>query len=170
MATMQRATSACTGTARTNLVAARPIAHRHCFKAAISQSAQRSVVGRGRASLQVVAVAAVEASAEAAKMPVGYHQYETMMVLKPSLSDEERDRELAKFEAYLNKQECFDIHAVVKGRSKLAYPIKKEYEGIYVLYQYCAHRQTARSVQLLLSKPEAGAEDTLLRHITVCLQ
>lgn len=78
-----------------------------------------------------------------------------MIILKPTLSDEERcvgripsvvarmllplflmhlpeiyymmfrDRELAKFEAYLNKQECYEINALVRGRSRLAYPIKK---------------------------------------------
>lgn len=42
------------------------------------------------------------------------------------------------------------------------------WEGIYVLYTYAAKRQTARTVQLLLSNPEAGSEDNVLRHITMC--
>lgn len=46
----------------------------------------------------------------------------------------------------------------------------REWEGIYVLYSYLARRQTARAVQQLLSNPEAGAEDTVLRHITLCKQ
>lgn len=37
-----------------------------------------------------------------------------------------------------------------------------------MLYTYCAKRQTARAIQLLLSKPESGSEDTVLRHITLC--
>ena len=41
-----------------------------------------------------------------------------------------------------------------------------QWEGIYVLYTYAAKRQTAVKVQLLLSRPEAGSEDTVLRHIT----
>lgn len=36
-----------------------------------------------------------------------------------------RDREMAKFEAYLNKEECFNISAIVKPRTRLAYPMKK---------------------------------------------
>ncbi len=36
-----------------------------------------------------------------------------------------RDRELAKFEAYLNKEECMLINSIVRGRHKLAYSIKK---------------------------------------------
>lgn len=80
-----------------------------------------------------------------------------------------RDRELAKFEAYLSKEECLNINALVKNMpSKLAYPIKNEIEGVYVLYTYAAKRQTARAIQLLLSNPEAGSEDKLLRHMTLC--
>lgn len=80
-----------------------------------------------------------------------------------------RDRELAKFEAYLNKEGCQNINALAKNMpTRLAYPIKNEYEGIYVLYTYAAKRQTAKAVQLLLSNPEAGSEDKLLRHITLC--
>ena len=39
---------------------------------------------------------------------------------------------------------------------------------MYVLYTYAAKRQTARNVQLLLSNPEAGSEDKILRHIPFC--
>lgn len=42
----------------------------------------------------------------------------------------------------------------------------KSWEGVYVLYTYAARRQTAKAVQLLLSNPEAGSEDKLMRHIT----
>jgi hypothetical protein len=35
-----------------------------------------------------------------------------------------RDKELAKFEAFLNKEECKNIYALVRGRSRMAYPIK----------------------------------------------
>ncbi|GIL70968.1 hypothetical protein Vretimale_4063 [Volvox reticuliferus] len=172
MATIQRS---CTGSARSgnhaSLVADRPIAQRLCFQPAVRLAARQQRAVAGRAMPKVMAAAAVDpAVEEPKKLPLGFHRYETMMILKPSLSDEERDRELAKFEAYLNKQECYEISALVRGRSKLAYPIKKEWEGIYVLYSYVASRQTGRAVQLLLSNPEAGAEDTVLRHITLCKQ
>ena len=35
-----------------------------------------------------------------------------------------RDKELAKFEAYLNKEDCQSINALVRGRTRMAYPIK----------------------------------------------
>lgn len=78
------------------------------------------------------------------------------------------DKELAKFEAFLNKEECLEIGAIVRPRARLAYPMDrhKSWEGVYVLYTYAARRPTARAVQLLLSSPEAGSEDKLMRHIT----
>lgn len=41
-----------------------------------------------------------------------------------------------------------------------------EWEGIYVLYNYAAKRQTAKNIQLVLSKPEAGSEGKVMRHLT----
>lgn len=35
-----------------------------------------------------------------------------------------RDVELAKFEAFLNREQCKQIKALVRGRQQLAYPIK----------------------------------------------
>jgi len=103
------------------------------------------------------------------KLPQGYHWYETMIVLRAMMDDKGRDEQLAKFEAYLNKEGCMHINCLVKNRSRMAYPMKKDnWDGIYVLYTYAAKRQTARSVQLLLSNPEAGSEDKILRHITFC--
>jgi hypothetical protein len=38
-----------------------------------------------------------------------------------------------------------------------------QWEGQYVLYMYAAKRQTARTIQNLLSKPESGSEGKILR-------
>ncbi|GAX84820.1 hypothetical protein CEUSTIGMA_g12241.t1 [Chlamydomonas eustigma] len=103
---------------------------------------------------------------ESLTLPSGYHWYETMMILNSTLSDEERDKELARFEAYLNKEDCQNINALIRGRTRMAYPMRGEWEGIYVLYTYAAKRNTAKNIQLLLSNPEAGSEGKLLRHIT----
>eukprot|EP00879_Flechtneria_rotunda_P001946 GHRR01002120.1.p1 GENE.GHRR01002120.1~~GHRR01002120.1.p1 ORF type:complete len:182 (+),score=53.01 GHRR01002120.1:73-618(+) len=105
---------------------------------------------------------------EILKLPPGYHWYETMIVLRATIADQERDEQLAKFEAYLNKEGCMHINALVRSRSRMAYPMKGNWDGMYVLYTYAAKRQTARNVQLLLSNPEAGSEDKILRHITLC--
>ena len=51
--------------------------------------------------------------------------YETMLVLRPSMADEERDQELAKFQAFLQKQGASQLSDMVRGRQRLAYPIKR---------------------------------------------
>jgi hypothetical protein len=50
----------------------------------------------------VGARASAKASAAEAVAPPGHGQYETLIVLKPTLTDEERDQELARFESFLH--------------------------------------------------------------------
>lgn len=89
-----------------------------------------------------------------------------MIVLRPDMSDEQRDQELAKFEAFLKKESASDVKVTVRGRQRLAYPIKRFNEGIYVLYTYSAHPDVSQKVQKNLSTPEAGSELNILRHMT----
>lgn len=76
------------------------------------------------------------------------------------------DLELAKFEAFLKKEGGSGVSALVRGRQRLAYPIKGYWEGQYVLYRYAAKRATSQGVQKLLSTPAVGAEANVLRHMT----
>ena len=74
--------------------------------------------------------------------------------------------QLAKFEAFLQKSGAEDIQVTIRGRQRLAYPIKTFADGIYVLYTYDANPQVVAPVQKLLSTPTAGAELNVLRHMT----
>lgn len=120
-----------------------------------------------RRGSQVCRVAApVQSVLEETTLPSTYVKYETMIVLRPDLTDQARDVELAKFEAFLQNQECMEIEPLVRGRQPLAYPIKGFWEGIYVLYKYAARPSVSPAVQKLLSTPEAGNENIILRHMT----
>ena len=48
-----------------------------------------------------------------------------MLVLRPTMADEERDQELAKFQAFLQRQGASQLSDMVRGRQRLAYPIKR---------------------------------------------
>lgn len=109
---------------------------------------------------------AVQGVLEQSALPADHVRYETMIILRPDMTDEDRDKELAKFEAFLNNQECKEIKALVRGRQPLAYPIYGNWEGIYVLYTYAARASVSPKVQKMLSTPESGNEKTLLRHMT----
>lgn len=119
-----------------------------------------------RRTQQACRAAPVQAVLEQATMPAGYVRYETMIVLRPDLTDEARDVELAKFEAFLNNEDCKEINALVRGRQPLAYPIYGNWEGIYVLYTYAAPAHVSQAVQRLLSTPDAQNETLILRHMT----
>ncbi|KAL0045136.1 hypothetical protein WJX82_009684 [Trebouxia sp. C0006] len=104
----------------------------------------------GRNSIKVFARAAQEQRTQV-QLPEGYVRYETMIVLRPDMSDENRDIELAKFEAFLNREQCKEIKALVRGRQQLAYPIKGFWEGIYVLSS--KHRCVQQLHQLRNAQP-----------------
>lgn len=134
------------------------------------QSVFRAAVGKGALKAarrgQTCRSQAAQAVLEETTLPATYVRYETMIVLRPDLTNEARDVQLAKFETFLNSEECLEISALVRGRQPLAYPIKGNWEGIYVLYAYAAKPSVSQAVQTLLSTPEAGGENTILRHMT----
>ncbi|KAL4423041.1 hypothetical protein ABPG77_002075 [Micractinium sp. CCAP 211/92] len=138
------------------LAVPRLAAGRRAFAAPASSSSK--AVARS-SSLVVKAAAAAEAATE-------QRTYETMLVLRPTMKDEERDQELARFQAFLQKQGATGLSDLVRGRQRLAYPIKRFSEGIYVLYTYTADPSTGQAVQKYLSTPQAGNELNILRHMT----
>jgi ribosomal protein S6 len=62
--------------------------------------------------------------------------------------------------------DCQDIVVNVRGRHRMAYPIKDYWEGNYVIFRYIAGSTVPPQVQCLLSAPQAGAEGRILRHGT----
>mmetsp|Transcript_33328 Transcript_33328/g.83518 ORF Transcript_33328/g.83518 Transcript_33328/m.83518 type:complete len:93 (+) Transcript_33328:134-412(+) len=92
-----------------------------------------------------------------------------MLVMRPNITEEERDRELAKFELMLKNEEAMEINAMIRGRQRMAYPMQGHWEGIYVLYRYAAKRSTAQVAQRMLSKPDIESEGYLLRFMTFAL-
>ncbi|KAK9810811.1 hypothetical protein WJX73_009192 [Symbiochloris irregularis] len=129
-----------------------------CNSGAVPQRGALQVVHSRRGSLP-----------KEARAPDGYVDYETMLLLRPDLNDDERDVELAKFEAFLTSQKAKEISAMVRGVTQLAYPIKGFWEGIYVLYTYTARRSTSVAVQTLLATPPVGEERRVLRFATFCM-
>lgn len=67
--------------------------------------------------------------------------YEMMFVLRPDLSDEQTDAAIAKYKDQLTELGGTNIQMDVWGRRRLAYPIKKFNDGVYVLLHYQADGQ-----------------------------
>ena len=61
--------------------------------------------------------------------------YESVLVISSKLSDEEIEAVREKFKALIEKHATLDS-VDVWGKRKLAYPIDKETEGYYVLFNF----------------------------------
>ena len=58
--------------------------------------------------------------------------YETMYILRPDIPEEEVDNHLKKYSEILEKSETEVLDSQMRGKRRLAYPIAKHKEGIYV--------------------------------------
>lgn len=94
-------------------------------------------------------------------------RYETMLILRPDILEEEQDQELAKLEAFLAKNGATDFKCMVRGRQRIAYPIDGDWFGIYVLCTYNALPTTVKALEEQLSAPVAGnAKKNVVRQAT----
>merc|ERR1712224_534365 len=97
-------------------------------------------------------------------------RYETMLVLRPDIFDEEKDRQLAKFEAFLIKSGAGNIECLIKGKQKMSYPIQGHWDGIFVLFQFFAKGKIPTSVHKMLSNPDVESQGNIVRWILLRLQ
>merc|ERR1712023_146418 len=93
---------------------------------------------------------------------ITHRRYETMLVLRPDVFDEEKDRQLAKFEAFLMKNGAENIECLIKGKQKMSYPIQGHWDGIFVLFQFSAQGKTAKSVHKMLSNPDVESQGNVV--------
>ena len=93
------------------------------------------------------------------------NSYEMMYILRPDLSEDRVGEEIAKYQSYLNENGVEDLEVQVKGKRRLAYPVGKYLDGIYVQmnYQGNGHQIAALERMMRLS------EDTI-RYLTIKLK
>merc|ERR1711881_286636 len=101
---------------------------------------------------------------------IANRRYETMLVLRPDVFNEEKDRQLAKFEAFLMKNGAENIECLIKGKQKMSYPIQGHWDGIYVLFQFSGDGKIAKSVHKMLSNPDVESQGNVVRWILLRLQ
>ena len=66
------------------------------------------------------------------------NNYETLFVLKPTLTDEETTANIAKIENILVKEGAEILATDKMGMRKLAYPVKKNERGVYTIVYFKA--------------------------------
>mgnify|MGYP001230237618 CR=1 FL=1 len=88
--------------------------------------------------------------------------YETMYILRPDIPEEEVDSHLKKYNEILEKSGTEVLDSQMRGKRRLAYPIAKHKEGIYV---QLSHKGDGQQVALL-ERAMRLSED-VIRYLTV---
>ena len=88
--------------------------------------------------------------------------YETMYILRPDIPEEEVDSHLKKYSEILEKSHTEVLDSQMRGKRRLAYPISKHKEGIYV---QLSHKGNGQQVAIL-EKAMRLSED-VIRYLTV---
>ena len=88
--------------------------------------------------------------------------FETMYILRPDIPEEEVDSHLKKYSEILEKSGTEVLDSQMRGKRRLAYPIAKHKEGIYV---QLSHQGDGQQVALL-ERAMRLSED-VIRYLTV---
>ena len=88
--------------------------------------------------------------------------YETMYILRPDIPEEEVDSHLKKYSEILEKSGTEVLDNQMRGKRRLAYPIAKHKEGIYV---QLSHKGNGQQVAIL-ERAMRLSED-VIRYLTV---
>ena len=88
--------------------------------------------------------------------------YETMYILRPDIPEDEVDSHLKKYKEILEKSGTEVLDSQMRGKRRLAYPITKHKEGIYV---QLSHRGNGQQVAIL-ERAMRLSED-VIRYLTV---
>ncbi|MDB9528869.1 30S ribosomal protein S6 [Oscillatoria sp. CS-180] len=88
--------------------------------------------------------------------------YETMYILRPDITEEVVDAEIAKYQEILQEQGSTILETQHRGKRRLAYEIQNHREGIYIQmnYQGPGHVVAAMERAMRLS-------ESVLRYLTV---
>lgn len=88
--------------------------------------------------------------------------YETMYILRPDLNEEQTNQAIAKYQSLLQEQGAYDLEIQHRGKRRLAYPIAKHRDGIYIQMNY----QGPPTQIATLEKAMRISED-VIRYLTI---
>jgi small subunit ribosomal protein S6 len=89
-------------------------------------------------------------------------QYETGFVLSPTLSEEETNQFIQQMAATIAQKQGRLVRQDVWGKRRLAYPIKKFSEGVYVFFTYEGPGDISAELERRFKQTDA-----VIRYLTV---
>ena len=88
------------------------------------------------------------------------NRYESICILKGNFTEEEYKKAFEKIKKYFEKFENFEIEEI--GRKKMAYEIKGEKEGYYLLIYFIAEKEDILEIERFYR-----INDDVMRFMTV---
>ena len=90
--------------------------------------------------------------------------YETMYILRPDIAEDAVDSHVNKYRDCILAAEGQVIDTQMRGKRRLAYPIAKNTEGIYVQLHHSGNGQ-----QVAVLEQAMGLSDDVIRYLTIKL-
>ncbi len=91
-------------------------------------------------------------------------RYETIIIIDPDLSEDDRTSLLTRVKEIIPQQEGILIQEDLWGVKKLAYPIRKKPRGFYARMDYCGMGQVVNELERFF-----GIDDRVMKYLTVQL-
>lgn len=88
--------------------------------------------------------------------------YEMLYILRPSLSEEQVQQEVSKYEDFLKEYNVSDLQVKIWGKRRLAYPIQRYFDGIYVQMNYLGNGSQVAPLERAMR-----LSDEVIRYLTV---
>jgi small subunit ribosomal protein S6 len=94
-----------------------------------------------------------------------YRRYETLILLSPNLSPEQVEAFKGKIEGVLAEGQGQIVRFEEWGRRRLAYPVRKEIHGYYVLWDYRAEPPLAAELQRVCK-----IDEQVFKYLTIVIE
>ena len=92
-------------------------------------------------------------------------RYETIIIIDPDLSDDERDPVFVRLKEVISQQGGLLVLTDEWGSKKLAYEIKKKARGYYIRLDYCGTAALINELERV-----CRIDDRILKYMTILLE
>ena len=92
-------------------------------------------------------------------------RYETILIANADLHDDEQNSLIARYSGIINDRKGTLVKADNWGKRKLAYAIKKQARGVYVLFEYAGESSIVNELERNLK-----IDDKILKFMTVLIE
>ena len=93
------------------------------------------------------------------------NNYEMMYILRPDLSEEQAGNAVERYQTFISDRGAENIQIQNRGKRRLAYPIKKYLDGIYIQMNY-----QADGTQIAPLERAMRLEEEVIRYLTIKLK